>query len=320
MNLVMCAEVTFPAREGRAELTVRKINACQVMKDISEICQKASITLPRKLSQFRNEQIKSFIRRNDPVVLRLGYDGQLREEFRGFVATVGSGIPTVLELRDELFPIMQRPYSKSWANCFLPDLVRELIPQPWRVDALEVSLGPQLFRNVTVGQALAYLKNEFSLYTFLKGDTVHVGRRFEAQPTTVKYGLELNVQEDGLKYKDGDEIRMKIEATSVLKDGKRIKVTVGDEDGEVRKLAYFGITSEPELKRIAENDLEKYKYDGYEGSITTYGDPYIDYADYAAISSEQFPERDATCIVEKVVVTFDDTPQYSRKLEIGGVV
>ena len=318
MNVAMCARVVFPATTTRGVLELRQITSCKATTRISDICQRATLVLPRRITALRNKELRTFIRRNDPVIIELGYNGNLREEFRGYVSQVGAGIPVNIECRDDLFPVLQLPFNKSYENCHVPTLIREIIPAQFPVDVLDVTIGPQAFKKVTVGEALKYLSDEFGMYTFLKKGTVFCGKRFDANATTYIYKLEENVKADDLTYKNADEIRVKIEATSVKADGTRIKVEIGDEDGDIQKLSYFGIASESELRKLAEIDLEKFKFTGYEGTITGYGNPYAEMADYAELRSTQFPDRDATVLIEGVEKEFDKG--YSRKLTLGGSI
>ena len=315
MNVAMAANITFGSG-----ISFRRINACTITKRISAISQVAVIVLPRRISELRNKEIRDLIQRNDAVTIELGYNGELIEEFKGTVTNVGAGIPVEITCRDEMYLIMQQPYTSSFEECHVPTLLSNLLPKGTVIDALDVTIGPQAFKKVTVGEVLKYLSDEYSLYTFMKGGVVYCGKRFDAAPVTHTYVMEELVKEDSLTFKDADEIRIKVEATSVLTNGDRFTVTVGDEDGEIRKLSYFNVATETELKKLAELDLDKFKYSGYEGTLTGYGSPACDYADYAKVVSRQFPERDATVLIEEVVIKFDDSPGYSRKMTLNGAV
>jgi hypothetical protein len=314
MNLAMAAHIKF------GDFSIRRIHSVTIKKRVSEISQVATIVLPRRVTELRDKEIKTFIKRNDPVTISLGYNGEMIEEFRGTVTSVGAGIPVEIVCRDEMYLIQQAQYSKSFEDCHVPTLLRELIPQSIEVDALDVTIGPQAFKKVTVGEVLKYLSDEFSLYTFIKNGVVYCGKRFNSDPTIHTYVIEELVKEDSLTYKDADEIRIKVEATSVQPNGERFTVTVGDDDGEIRKLSYFAIASEAELRKLALLDLDKFKYTGYEGTLTGYGSPAADFADFAKVVSRQFPERNTTVLIEEMEIKFDASPEYSRKLTLDGAI
>lgn len=314
MNVAMCADITIGG------FSTRRINSCKITKRISDISQVAVVVLPRRISELRNKEIREVIKRNDPVVIQLGYDGNLLEEFRGTVTNVGAGIPVEITCRDEMYLLMQLPYTSSFEECHVPSLLSNLFPKGTKIEALDVTIGPQAFKRTTVGKVLKYLSEEYSLYTFMKGGVIYCGKRFDAAPVTHRYVIEELVKKDNLTFKDADEIRIKLEATSVLTNGDRFTVTVGDEDGEIRKLSYFNIPNEPELRKLAELDLDKFKYTGYEGTLTGYGSPACDYADVADVKSTQFPERDATVLIEELEIDFNDSPEFSRKMTLNGAV
>lgn len=97
---------------------------------------------------------------------------------------------------------------------------------------------------------------------------------------------------------------LKVTAKSILRDGSSVEVEVGDPDGESRTLNYYGIKSKAELKKLAETDMLKFKYDGYEGSFKGFGIPFVQYGDKVQLTSTDYPERDGHYLAEGVTVSF----------------
>lgn len=300
----MHARIVFPAREGRGAFELRKVSAVEVNTTVQDVCQRAKVTLPRNVSALQQERLKDYIKRGDAVQVYLGYDGDLQLEFEGFVERIAQDVPVVLQLRDRLWKLLQEPFNKSYRDTYLPSLVKDLVGDAFAVQAMEATIGPMRFERTTKGQAFKVLKDEFGLVTYLKGGTVFCGTLFDAQARTVVYDLERNVKGSELAYRVADDVNVKVSATSVLKNGDKLQVEVGAEDGESRTLTYYGITSKEELKRLATADLERFRYDGYEGGFKGFGVPFCQFGDKVRLASTLYPERDGTYLAEGVDVTF----------------
>lgn len=321
MHYAMSAHIIFIANSRRGNVEIRRIHSAKINKSFNSIMATGEIVLPRKISQFKQTTVKQLIRRGDQLEVWLGYNGNLQLELRGYVTSVSSDAPVKISIADQMWWVCQLPVHKSYQNASIPDVVRELIPGYLEVDAIDATVGPVIFKKTTVGKALNLLKDEFGLRTYMKGDTVVCGKLNTATGNTQHFIIERNVKPDAeLKYRNADDVKVKLTATSVKSNGDKMSVEVGDPDGETRELSYYNIGSESELKKLAEADLQKYKFDGYEGSFKAYGIPYLEPGDKCNLSSRQYPERDGEFAVEATSVTFDDSPMYERKITLANAL
>lgn len=305
MVLAMCAHIIFPATATRGQVAMRKISAVEIETSVRNVCQSATITLPRNVSMLQQQALKTLIRRGDKVQVYLGYDGDLEVlEFEGYVSRTGADTPVILDLKDGLWPILQQPFNKAYKDTYVPTLLKDLVGDAYKVEALDATIGPLRFEQCTKADALKKLADDFGLVTYLKSGTVYCGKLFDAAARTVTYDQARNVKSSDLKYRIADEVKLKVTAKSVKANGDSIQVEVGDPDGEQRTLTYYGISSEVELRKLAEADMEKYKYDGYEGGFKGYGLPVCHHGDRVKLTSAQYPERDGTYLAESVSVSF----------------
>ena len=301
----MCAYIIFPANARRGFVVIRKVGSVEVESNVQDVCQKATITLPRNIPEFRNEELKKLVRRGDEVRISLGYDGDLREvDFGGYVTSVGAAVPVVIECRDGLWKLLQQPFNKAYSSAHVPTMLRDLVGDTYKVQALDATIGPMRIERARKGDAFKALKDEFGLVTYLKGDTVYCGILFASGAREVKYRMEQNVKDNSLTYRTEEDVALKVTAKSILRDGTSVEVEVGDPDGESRTLNYYGIQSKAELKKLAEVDMLKFKYDGYEGSFKGFGIPFLQHGDKVQLTSTDYPERDGHYLAEGVAVSF----------------
>jgi hypothetical protein len=305
MVLAMCAYILFPATPTRGQVAIRKVSAVDIETSVRNVCQSATITLPRNISALQQQQLKTLIRRGDPVQVHLGYNGDLDViEFEGYVVRTGADVPVKIELKDALWPVLQRSFNKAYRNAFVPDVIKDLVGDGFQVQAMEATIGPLRCEQCTVADVLKKLAEDFGLVTYLKNGTVFCGKLLDADARTATYDQAKNIKSSDLKYRVADEVKLKVTAKSVQANGEKLEVEVGDQDGEQRTLTYYGITSAAELKMLATADMEKYKYDGYEGGFKGFGIPVCQHGDRVQLTDAQYPERAGSYLAESVAVSF----------------
>lgn len=305
MVLAMCAYILFPATPTRGQVAIRKVSAVDIETSVRNVCQSATITLPRNISALQQQQLKTLIRRGDPVQVHLGYNGDLDVmEFEGYVVRTGADVPVKIELKDALWPVLQRSFNKAYKNAYVPDVIKDLVGDGFQVQAMEATIGPLRCEQCTVADVLKKLADDFGLVTYLKNGTVFCGKLLDADARTATYDQAKNIKSSDLKYRVADEVKLKVTAKSVKATGEKLEVEVGDPDGEQRTLTYYGITSAAELKKLATADIEKYKYDGYEGGFKGFGIPVCQHGDRVRLTDSQYPERAGSYLAESVAVSF----------------
>ena len=315
MVLAMVHLVVFSANDRREELQMRKINGAKIDSSINSFSDSAKITLPKNVKEFANQNLNNLIRRGDKVTIYLGYGTVLKKEFHGFVTEVSPQIPIVISCSDEMWQYMKLPVNVSYKNVMLADLMKDILPGI-TIDSLEIQLGQVRYAKTTVGAVLEKLKSEYNLVTYLKDGVIMCGKVYSANKKEVVYGFEQNIKSSNLKFKNKEDILIKLNATSTLSGGTKIEVTVGDEDGEQRNLSYFNIKTKAELEDIATQDLDKFKFTGFSGDFNSYGIPYAEVGWVANIASNESPEKDGKYLIESVITTFDDSPQFDRKITL----
>lgn len=319
-TFAMVARITFGAAHGRDVIVVRKPNAVKVKGSWKMLTDTASIILPRNVTYFDKHKPKEVFQNGDPVLIELGYNGIYQKEFEGYVTRVSAGIPIVIECQDEMWKLKRLPVNISLPKTSLKDLLQAIAPT-YDIDALEIEIGAQRFSKTTVAQVLEYLKQDYSLYSYMKEKQLVVGKIYQDDTgDPVELHLEKNIVDNALNYKRKEDVLIKINAVSTLSNGTKIQVTVGDDDGEERQLSYFGIILKADLTILAQADLKKYKVDGYDGSVETFGIPFIKHGDKVDLQSDLYPDRAGIYYVESVETTFDDSPQYHRDVTLGELV
>lgn len=316
MYLVMCAHITFPASGGRAAFSIRRINYCRVERSWESLTNKAEIRLPRNVSDLQKDEIRTWIKRGDQVIIELGYNGQYNREFEGYVTEVGSDFPIVIQCEDEMYKLKQGTINVSMEDATLKSLLQRYV-NGYEIVADDVKVGTILKENTTPALLLEELK-EKGIYSYFQNGTLYSGITAPDPPRgEVSYQLETNIRPDtnNLVYQLAESILVQINASSKDAFGDPISVSVGDAGGEYKRMTFLGVESEAALRIWANKELNRLKVDGYKGSFETYGIPYVDHGYIAHIESYQYPDRNGSFYVKGVITTFG-VDGYKRKVTL----
>ena len=250
----------------------------------------------------------------DTVRIRLGYDKRFATEFVGYVRRVNLRTPVEIECEDAYYLTRQRSVTLSGTQK-LADVLKKCGLAVAYAEAL--TLRNFVAADKSVAAVLATLKKDYGLAIFFDLE----GRVYACRPAAVAgdsvvYELRRNViNDDDLQYHRADDTKIYIKAIAFQKDGTKVEAKKGDENGAAKTLYFYNITSMTELATLAQAELERYSYDGYQGRITTFLEPYAAPAMVAVLTDPVYPERSGNYYIESVETTFGRSGGR-RKVEI----
>lgn len=278
-------------------------------------------------------RLEAQIRTGMPVTVELGYDNALRTEFTGYVAEITPSTPFSIRCEDGIYLLKRSEVGNgegvSYKSITLRRLLASILPNAELSSRIpEVDFSPfRIERGVTVAQALEKLKEDYLLSAYYRGSTLFVGLPYSEFTTTgsdtdveagryARYSFASNIIESDLVYARAEDVKLKARAISILPDNSRLEVEVGDPEGETRTLTYRHISSRDALRSLAEEDLKKYRFEGYRGSFTTFGVPYIIHGGTAELQDPRYGEaRSGRYLVESVVTQWG-TSGFRREITL----
>ncbi len=266
--------------------------------------------------------------------------------FIGYVTRVNNKTPFEIECKDNMYVCQQtRVANKTWdvngTTYTVETMLKEMLRSSEHPDAKNLTIRTDNYRHAiqkfytqgyTMAQVLDDLRKNYHLESFFVGNELRCGviRYYPETRVTHKFHFQKNIVSDDLDYQRADDIRIGIVAKSINKvelvatnsAGKlktkhtELKVNVGDQDGEIRTLFFWGITSETELKKIAEKKLPFLKYEGFRGSFTTFSLPKVKHGDAVELIDEVLPERNGTYLVKAVEDIIDTTGGLKQRITL----
>jgi len=299
----------------------RHVGSVQIVRDWRDLSPSCTIQLPA-FGRFSGspglwESVE--IKPNDPVAVYMGYDGNRQVEFEGYVSSIDAQIPYTIHCEGESYQLKRKPrLSKSWKSITLRALLEEVLNGDYTIDGSlpEVELSPFSIKSQTPAQVLRRLSEEYIFAAYFRGKSLFVGLPYTEQAGTVNYGLQENIISEDLTYRTEDQYAIQVKAVSINRDNTRTSVQVGDPDGELRTITKKNIKSDAQLRTIANEQLKLMKYDGYEGSLLAFGEPYCDHGWTAEIKDAAFPERSGNYVIDRVVVQWG-RDGFRRRVTLG---
>jgi hypothetical protein len=252
----------------------------------------------------------------DEVRIDLGYeDVYSGTEFTGYVRQVSPKIPVVVECENATYLMKRVNIVKAWKDTTLKEVLNYLVDETNKAGTgksitLRSELIPHIefdtmrISNVSAARAVQDIKDKYRLRAYFRDHELYVGFSYLDRPGEVGYNLGLNVIEDKLTFRTADQVRLRVKATSIRKDNTRLNVEVGDGEGELISLTFFNIDDKAKLQDMAKEEIQRHKYDGFEGSLKTFLIPYATHGMTGKIFSPSYTDKNGSYHITKVLTTF----------------
>lgn len=296
------------------------LNNLEIESGWEHSTDKGKIVLPKKV-QIKNAtgdvvaELSDYIKVGQKVLVRIGYDGVLNTVFSGYVSDFIPKTPLEILVEDEMWNLKQTTITGSAKNETVEGLMSKHF-SAYISDVVNVSLGNYYIQGLSQAKILEQLKSDFGLYSFFRGDTLVVGKRYNSvTAATHIFQLGANVVSDDLVFKEKDQIKLKIKAISNNADGTKTEIEIGDIDGEERTLNFYNLSAR-ELRLAADREKERLLYDGYRGSFTAFGEPFVKHGDIVVVNDYQQDASDSSYWVDEVVYSFGING-YRQKITLG---
>lgn len=250
--------------------------------------------------------------------------------FSGYITKIRNDSPMQFECQDNMYALKQtKVENKTWnvdgVTYTLETMLKEMLSKSDFPDAKNFTIRTDNYKHTiqkfytqgyTMAQVLDDLRKNYHLESFFYGNELRCGiiRYYPEDRVEHEFNFQKNIVSDNLDYQRADDVRIGIVAKSINKvelvttnsagkqktKHKELKVNVGDQDGEIRTLFFWGITDPAELKRQAEAKLPYLKYEGFRGSFLTFALPYVKHGDSVRFINPYIPEQNGTYLVKKV--------------------
>lgn len=301
------------------------IHEVEINSSWNNLTDSARVVIPKKITYKKNGVfIDEIVRGENPIynigdsaVLNAGYAGGigntiLTERFRGFISDVSPKLPIEMMLSDEMYLLKQQKvgsYSKK--DLTLTQLLSDIMPSdiPFTSDDRNIGYIRIKDPNTTVAGVLKHLKDKQGIISYFRDGTLISGFSYITENPSqvfdeIVFDARVNIVDDSnLIYNKEEEYKINLTVVSIYPDNSKEQVRVGDESGDKRTIYVYDIPK-TELEDIANEELKKFKYEGFRGSFVTFLDPIVKHGDAVTILDNRVSDRNGTYLVKSVTTNY----------------
>jgi hypothetical protein len=301
---------------GNKFLEFNNVNRVEIIESVKELGNKATITLPRNYRKFENKSILELIKSGDPVKIFLGYDGELREEFNGYLQFPESNAPLIIHVDDEFYPLKRNNFKKTFPDGTTLREILEYVASGYEIICPDVTLSSFQIPNISTYQVLNTLKDQYGFYTRLNGNVLTCMWPYEIEGDIHTYTFYTpTVKKNDLKYQRTEDVKIKIRAIANQRTGKKLTFNYppGPDNNEVSiRTLNFGPITQKQLEQVAKKEYERIAFDGYRGNITGFGTPRTHAGDTLKIVDRYEPDREGNYLIDSVKIIYDLNQGFER--------
>jgi hypothetical protein len=311
--------------EKKGFLAFNAIHEIEITKSVEELSDMAIIKMPTnfKIRQTNEQKFtEEAIQVGDKVTIMLAYSGQYSGvEFKGYVKKISPKFPLEIHCEDAMWLLRRKNINKSWETTTLKQILQEVVKYTaieLDIDRIpDIKLDRWVIKNANGCQVLESIKKQLLMTVFLNDEgKLYCGLQQGTNiGQSVVYDLNYNLVENNLEFKSKEDTRIKVKYKYKAKDNKETSIEVGDQDGEQREFYTSVVSDEKKLTEMALAEIEKLKYDGFDGDVTSFLIPFATRGMKAIIKDKDHKNREASYFIKKVVTTFG-TGGARRKVTI----
>lgn len=296
----------------------------EIHKSVDLLAATCEIKLPgsvyNKALKVEDENGKDKIKRGDEVIVRLGYDDDLREEFRGYLLNIATDDGSLtLNCEDDLFLLRKSVRDREFVNVGVKAIAQYLLDETkpgLKVNCtLSIDYDKFVIYQATAYDVLKKLKEETKGEIYISGGELNIHPPMIRRTGEVTYSYQVNIESSDLKYKRAEDKVLEVIVENVDSSGKKKEVRFGTTGGDKITLSGAGL-SEKSMMVLAQLEYKRLMYDGYEGSITGWLIPYCEPSYSARIKDEDYEYKEGVYYVVSVTTSAGQDGGV-RKVEFG---
>jgi len=301
------------------------IDSVKVNKSVETLSDTAVVVLPGTyINAGINIEDKIFV--GDEVEIRLGYDGELKTEFKGYLKSIQTDDGSItLECEDALYMWRQPLDDIQLANVSLKTVLQKVCAEVNAATGNTYTVVCDydfIYDKFTFYQAnaidvLKQVQDETKANIYFDGSVLHIHAPYSqiANATPVVYDFAVNVEKSELKYVKKADKNTCVEVSYYTSNGDKKTFTVGSTKG-TKIQRTVSVHDEASAKKAAESEYSLWCYDGYEGSLTGWLIPFVEPAYKVTVRDEEYPQKEGSYYVIATEVTFSSSGGV-RKVTLG---
>lgn len=284
---------------------------CEIENNVENLADVAVITLPETVLN-QALKVKDKIGRGSEVIIKAGYDGNLKTEFIGFVRDITTDGSLKIQCEDALFLFRKGIKDKMLKTTSVKQIAEYVcseIGEGYKVICdYDLNYEKFVIHQATGYDVLMKLQEEtkYNIYFNTEKKELHIHPPFTEKGGYVIYCMQKNIEKSSLEYKKAIDRKFELTIEKTKKDGTVVTEKIGQSGGETKTLK-VGSLDAKSVKMRAEAEFKEFASDRYEGSFDTWLIPYCEPTYSAKIVDFDYPEQSAIYYVKATKVNISSS-------------
>ena len=293
------------------------VHSVEIESSWEMLTDQCHILLPANL-KMDNTKLRSMIKPGDPVVIKIGFEKADTEVFNGFIVGIKPKTPIEIHCEDQMYLLKSSSITDTLKSATLKQLITKHFAG-MDITYEDTQIGTFMIDKLSRARILDKLRESHGLYSFFRKGKLNIGKIYNPGTATEhSFKFQFNIQEDNLEYMRKEDMKLKVTAISNNPNGTLTEVKVGENQGEERTLNFYNM-DKATLKKLAQAELDRLRYDGYHGDFTVFDEPQVFHGDIVKIEHPEESDKSGKYWVDKVVTTFG-VDGYFQKITLGAKV
>lgn len=295
------------------------LESVEIHKSVDLLADTAVIVVPGVVYN-QSLNIEDKVKVGDKVIIKLGYNDDLKTEFEGFLKRIGTDDSSLtFNCEDGIYQTRKPVGNKQLNQTTVKEIAQYCLSEIGltKLDCTyDIEYEKFVIKDANAFDVLNKIQEDTGANIYMKGDELNIHPPYVEKGGDVYYDFSINIEKSDLKYRNSDDRKFEIFVEGIGLDGKKKRVTVGTTGGQKRTIHVTSPMAEADLEKRGIEAMKYLTYDGYEGSITGWLIPYVEPTYSAHIHDKEYEFKNGSYYVVSVTTTFSENGGV-RKVELG---
>ena len=299
----------------------------EVDKDVNNLSVTGRVELPLRamLSGEKGKEkilVGDTINQGDTIKIEAGYkELELYILFEGFITNIDPSDSIKIEIEDSVYLLRKHPVIIDKKDTTVKEVCDLLLPpgKGLTVNSSTINAKIDVFKwNGNAAGALARLKETMSLTCYFDGTELYAGGQQMNIKGQVNVTYGENILRNQASYQYAETNPVQVTVIGKKENGEEVKVIDGQEGGSTMTFYKYNVTDKAALTTMAKEELAKYSFDGFKGSVKLWFIPFVEPGGSAVFKNKNYKQdAEGKYFIEAVKYSFSSGDGLKQDVKLG---
>ncbi len=266
-------------------------------------------------------RIDDTIRTGDRITIEAGYlEHTIEQVFEGYITNIDTGTEVKVRMEDAVYLLRKKATVINEKNTTVKQIAEKLIQGTdlqISPNIIEAGIDKMTFKGNAAG-ALAKLKETFNFTVSMDHNELYIGGIGLNPKAQVPAIFGRNILKNNVAYQYADANPVQITVVGKKPDGTEVKIIKGMEGGVAMTFFRYNVTDKKVLETIADQELKRYYYDGFEGSLKMFFIPFAEPGGSISYQNLNYTQEvEGKYFIRAVTYSFSPSEGLRQDLKMG---